>query len=90
MREAILQWAATLYAENPPQTLKALLMRLQDPIIEEQFNQLDRHLYRPNEVNPDKLNLSPLLEALAKHSTFSGKEKSRASNGRSLKELYPY
>jgi hypothetical protein len=90
VREAILQWAATLYAENPPQTLKALSMRLQDPIIEEQFNQLDRHLYRPNEVNPDELNLSPLLEALAKHSTFSGKEESRASSGRSLQELYPY
>ncbi len=90
VREAILQWAATLYAEDPPQTLKALSMRLQDPILEEQFNQLDRHLYRPNEINPDELNLSPLLEALAKHSTFSGKEESRASNGRSLKELYPY
>ena len=46
MRDAILIWGKTLFAERPPKTLKALAISLEDKDIEQQFEQLDRHLFQ--------------------------------------------
>lgn len=89
MREAILRWGKTLFAENPPSTLKSLGDLLGNPSISQLFAQLDEQLYQHNEVPATTLDVALLLASLKKESNFSRESASKSKPGKALQSLYP-
>ena len=89
MREAILRWGKTLFAENPPSTLKSLGDLLGNPSISQLFAQLDQHLYQHNGVPATTLDVTLLLASLKKESNFSRESASKSKSGKALQSLYP-
>ena len=88
MRDGIVTWGQSLFAETPPTTLKALSLLLDDAELQQQFAQLDRQLYKGEaESTEDSLDVSLLLQRLKQQSTFSRSSVSSSGNG--LKPLYP-
>ena len=77
MREAILRWGKTLFAENPPSTLKSLGDLLGNPSISQLFAQLDQQLYQHNGVPAATLDMALLLASLRKESDFSRESPSK-------------
>jgi hypothetical protein len=89
MREAILRWGKTLFAENPPSTLKSLGDLLGNPSISQLFAQLDQQLYQHNGVPATTLDVTLLLASLKKESNFSRESASKSKSGKALQSLYP-
>ena len=89
MREAILRWGKTLFAENPPSTLKSLGDLLGNPSISQLFAQLDEQLYQHNRVPATTLDVALLLASLKKESNFSRESASKSKSGKALQSLYP-
>tara|TARA_B110000503_G_scaffold19945_1_gene29877 strand:+ start:13191 stop:14918 length:1728 start_codon:yes stop_codon:yes gene_type:complete len=89
MREAILRWGETLFAENPPSTLKSLGDLLGNPSISQLFAQLDQQLYQHNGVPATTLDVTLLLASLKKESNFSRESASKSKSGKALQSLYP-
>ena len=89
MREAILRWGKTLFAENPPSTLKSLGDLLGNPSISQLFAQLDEQLYQHNGVPATTLDVALLLASLKKESNFSRESASKSKSGKALQSLYP-
>ena len=89
MREAILRWGKTLFAENPPSTLKSLGDLLGNPSISQLFAQLDQQLYQHNGVAATTLDVALLLAILKKESNFSRESTSKNKSGKALQSLYP-
>ena len=89
MREAILRWGKTLFAENPPSTLKSLGDLLGNPRISQLFAQLDEQLYQHNRVPATTLDVALLLASLKKESNFSRESASKSKSGKALQSLYP-
>jgi len=89
MREAILRWGKTLFAENPPSTLKSLGDLLGNPSISQLFAQLDEQLYQHNGVPATTLDVALLLASLKKESNFSRESASKSKPGKALQSLYP-
>ena len=89
MREAILRWGKTLFAENPPSTLKSLGDLLGNPRISQLFAQLDEQLYQHNGVPATTLDVALLLASLKKESNFSRESASKSKSGKALQSLYP-
>ena len=89
MREAILRWGKTLFAENPPSTLKSLGDLLGNPSISQLFAQLDEQLYQHNGVPATTLDVASLLANLKKESNFSRESASKSKSGKALQSLYP-
>lgn len=89
MRDAILMWGKTLFAERPPKTLKALAVSLEDKDIEQQFEQLDRQLFQDKNTDLPELDIKLLLSQIKYQSTFSRGSSSRDKAGQALKDLYP-
>lgn len=89
VREAILMWGRILFTENPPKTLRALAMELEDRELQRQFDQLDRQLYQDDEHTVNSLDLTLLLARLSKQSRFRAKKGSEHHNDHQLRELYP-
>ena len=89
MRDAILIWGKTLFAERPPKTLKALAISLEDKDIEQQFEQLDRHLFQNKNTDSPVVDIKLLLSQIKRQSTFSRGSGSRDKAGQALKDLYP-
>ena len=89
MREAILRWGETLFAENPPSTLKSLGDLLGNPSISQLFAQLDQQLYQHNGVPATTLDVALLLASLKKESNFSRESASKSKSGKALQSLYP-
>ena len=89
MREAILRWGKTLFAENPPSTLKSLGDLLGNPRISQLFAQLDEQLYQHNGVPATTLDVASLLANLKKESNFSRESASKSKSGKALQSLYP-
>ena len=89
MREAILRWGKTLFAENPPSTLKSLGDLLGNPSISQLFAQLDEQLYQHNGVAATTLDVALLLAILKKESNFSRESASKSKSGKALQSLYP-
>ncbi len=89
MREAILRWGKTLFAENPPSTLKSLGDLLGNPSISQLFAQLDEELYQHNGVPATTLDVALLLASLKKESNFSRESASKSKPGKALQSLYP-
>jgi NACalpha-BTF3-like transcription factor len=89
MRDAILMWGKTLFAERPPKTLKALAVSLEDKDIEQQFEQLDRQLFQDKNTDLPELDIKLLLSQIKHQSTFSRGSSSRNKAGQALKDLYP-
>ena len=89
MRKAILRWGKTLFAENPPSTLKSLGDLLGNPSISQLFAQLDQQLYQHNGVPATTLDVALLLASLKKESNFSRESASKSKPGKALQSLYP-
>ncbi len=89
MREAVLRWGKTLFAENPPSTLKSLGDLLGNPSISQLFAQLDEQLYQHNGVPATTLDVALLLASLKKESNFSRESASKSKPGKALQSLYP-
>ena len=89
MREAILRWGKTLFAENPPSTLKSLGDLLGNPSISQLFAQLDEQLYQHNGVPATTLDVALLLASLKKESNCSRESASKSKSGKALQSLYP-
>lgn len=89
MRETILRWGKTLFAENPPSTLKSLGDLLGNPSISQLFAQLDQQLYQHNGVPATTLDVTLLLASLKKESNFSRESASKSKSGKALQSLYP-
>jgi hypothetical protein len=89
MREAILRWGKTLFAENPPSTLKSLGDLLGNPSISQLFAQLDQQLYQHNGVPATTIDVTLLLASLKKESNFSRESASKSKSGKALQSLYP-
>jgi len=89
MREAILRWGKTLFAENPPSTLKSLGDLLGNPSISQLFAQLAQQLYQHNGVPATTLDVTLLLASLKKESNFSRESASKSKSGKALQSLYP-
>ncbi|MDE0876315.1 MAG: BatD family protein [Porticoccaceae bacterium] len=89
MREAVLRWGKTLFAENPPSTLKSLGDLLGNPSISQLFAQLDEQLYQHNGVPATTLDVALLLASLKKESNFSRESASKSKSGKALQSLYP-
>ena len=89
MRDAILIWGKTLFSERPPKTLKTLAISLQDTDIQQQFERLDRQLYKGVIGDSEMLDIDLLLRHLRQQSTFSRGANKAKTAGHGLKELYP-
>ena len=77
MREAILRWGKTLFAENPPSTLKSLGDLLDNPRISQLFAQMRQQLYQHNGVPAATLDMALLLASLRTESDFSRESPSK-------------
>jgi hypothetical protein len=89
MRDAILIWGKTLFSERPPKTLKTLAISLQDTDIQQQFERLDRKLYKGVIGDSEMLDIDLLLRHLRQQSTFSRGANQAKTIGHGLKDLYP-
>lgn len=89
MRDAILIWGKTLFSERPPKTLKTLAISLQDTDIQQQFERLDRQLYKGVIGDSEMLDIDLLLRHLRQQSTFSRGANQAKTIGHGLKDLYP-
>jgi len=89
MRDAILRWGQTLFADNPPSTLKGLGDLLENPNISQLFVQLDQQLYQDNGTPSPTLDVMLLLASLKKESDFSRESASKNKSGKALQSLYP-
>ncbi|HIG66388.1 MAG TPA: protein BatD [Porticoccaceae bacterium] len=89
MRDAILRWGQTLFADNPPSTLKGLGDLLENPNISQLFVQLDQQLYQDNGTPSPTLDVMLLLASLKKESDFSRESASKNKSGNALQSLYP-
>jgi hypothetical protein len=89
MREAILRWGKTLFAENPPSTLKSLGDLLGNPSISQLFAQLDQQLYQHNGVPAAALDMALLIVSLRIEPNFSRESQSKNKSGEALPSLYP-
>jgi len=89
MRDTILLWGKTLFADNPPITLKSLGNRLKNPTISELFTQLDQQLYRGKHDSSATLDIKLLIASLKKESDFNRKSTGKNKSGKALQSLYP-
>jgi hypothetical protein len=89
MREAIIIWGATLFADQNPSTLRSLASCLQDNDIALQFEQLDRHLYRTGEASNHDLDVNLLFDRLKKYSSFDKEQRTPNHRRHELRDLYP-
>ncbi|HAZ78568.1 MAG TPA: hypothetical protein DCX08_01415 [Porticoccaceae bacterium] len=89
MREAIIIWGATLFADQNPSTLRSLASCLQDNDIALQFEQLDRHLYRTGEASNHDLDVNLLFDRLKKYSSFDKEQRTPNQRRHELRDLYP-
>jgi hypothetical protein len=89
MRDAILLWGKTLFADNPPITLKSLGNLLKNPTISELFIQLDQQLYQGKHDSSATLDIKLLIASLKKESDFNRKSTGKNKSEKALQSLYP-
>jgi hypothetical protein len=92
MRDSILDWGKSLFADNPPSTLKQLAQQLGDDDLGAAFAELDRQLYKGDSSEDrlgDSLDTQQLVRQLKAYSSKLSVESQKEPRGNRLNPLYP-
>jgi len=86
MRDAILQWGAEAFPEQPPRSLKQLGTIMENDQLLEQFAVLDQQLFKAETKEQIAVDTATIVKQLKSYSPVRNSAKSRETE---LKPLYP-